>query len=105
MVYLHQVIVNGFRGADDVYILNLPGTAVSGQLIHCVHGVVPAYVYEVGYFIFSENINQMPILGIVLFRLGQLKAAGAQGGGRGLGQFIQVHCVIDIIQQIYDFFL
>ena len=68
--------------ADDFYILNLLGTAVPGQLIHCVHGVIPAYVYEIGDVILPENINQNPVLGSVLFRLCQLIAAGTQGGGR-----------------------
>ena len=105
VVNFHQIVVNGLWRADDFYILNLLGTAVPGQLIHCVHGVIPAYVYEIGDVIFPENINQNPVLGSILFRPGQLEAAGTQGGGRGLGQFVQVHCVIDMIQQIYYFFL
>ena len=105
MVNLHQIIVDGLWRSDDFYIFNLLGTAVSGQLIHCVHGVIPAYVNEIGDFIFPENINQNPVLGGIIFRPGQLEAAGTQGSGRGLGQFVQVHCVIDIIQQIYYFFL
>ena len=70
VVNLHQVVVNGLWRSDDFYILKLLGTAVPGQLIHCVHGVIPAYVYEIGDIVFPKNINQNPVLGSVLFRPG-----------------------------------
>ena len=79
-----QVIVDGLRNTDDPQLV--PGLA--GQLVDLVagiHGVVAAIVKEIADV---ELLEALQHRGIV--RVGELPPAGAQGGGGGAGEQVQL---------------
>ena len=75
-----QVVVHGFGNADDLDIQAF----LLGQLtdlVAGVHGVVAAVVEEAADVEFFQRLNDRGIV-----RVRQLPAAGADGGGGGVGQ-------------------
>ena len=95
MIRHRQVVVNGLGDSDHPQLI----AALGGQLIDLiagVHGIVAAVIEEITDVEPLEAFQHRRIV-----RIRQLAAAGAQGGGWGLGQQGQVFPVhLTKIQQI-----
>ena len=88
-----QVVVDGLGHAHDAaliaHLLHILGDLVAG-----VHGVVAAVVEEVAHIVLLKNLQNALIIGIVHIGVGQLIAAGAQGGGGGVLEQVQLRGVL-----------
>ena len=60
------------------------------DLVAGVHGVVAAVVEEVADVVLLEDLKDALIIGVVLVGVGHLVAAGAEGGGGGVLQQLQL---------------
>ena len=89
MVGAEQVVVNGLGHTHDAalvaHLLHILGNFVAG-----VHGVVAAVVEEVAHIVFFENLQDTLVVGVVLVGVRNLIAAGAQLGGGGVEQQLQL---------------
>ena len=102
-----QVVVDGLGHPDDVagvaHLLHVLADLVAG-----VHGVVAAVVEEVAHVVLLEDLQDAAVVGVVLVRVGQLIPAGAQGGGGGvleqiqLGRVLLAHVVQFVSQHPFD---
>ena len=102
-----QVVVDGLGHPDDVagvaHLLHVLADLVAG-----VHGVVAAVVEEVAHVVLLEDLQDAAVVGVVLVRVGQLIPAGAQGGGGGvleqiqLGRVLLAHVVQFVGQHPFD---
>ena len=102
-----EVIVNGLGHADDAARI-AHGLHVLGDFVACVHGVVAAVVEEIAHIILAENFENTAVVGVILAGISQLVAAGAQRGGRGVPQQLQLpgillpHIVQPVLQDALD---
>ena len=79
-----QVIINGLGDSDDPQLV----AGLAGQLIDLVagvHGIVAAVVEEVADVELLEALQHRRVV-----RVGELPPAGAQSGGGGAGQQVQL---------------
>ena len=107
MVGAVQIVVNGFGHAHDAaliaYLLHILGDLVAG-----VHRVVATVIEEVADIVLLKDLQDALIIGVIHVGIGQLIAAGAQGGRGSELQKIQLcgvllsHIVQLVLQHTLD---
>ena len=107
MVGAEEVIVDGLGDAHDAALVaNL--LHILGDLVAGVHGVVSAVVAEIADIVLLEDLKNALVIGVVLVRILDLVAAGAERGGRRVGQAIEfcavflVHAQQLVVQNALD---
>ena len=107
VVGAEQVIVDGLGDAHDAALVaNL--LHILGDLVAGVHGVVSAVVAEIADIVLLEDLKNALVIGVVLVRVLDLIAAGAERGGRRVGQAIEfcavflVHAQQFVVQNALD---
>ena len=94
-----EVVVDRLGHAEEA--LRLAGEQrVVGELLDGVHRVVAADVDEALDVELVENVEDLDVDVLILVDGGQLVAAGAQEGGRGALEDLDVQLVLDIVGQI-----
>ena len=83
VVGAEQVVVDGLGDAHDPTFPSGPAH-VAAHLLTGVHAVVAAVIEEIADVVFLEDFQDAPIILLVLVRVRQLVAAGAQGRGGGV---------------------
>ena len=84
-----QVVIDGLGHAHDpALIADL--VHILGNFVAGVHGVVAAVVEEVTDVVLLEDLQDALIIGVVHIGIGDLIAAGAQGGRRGVEHMLQL---------------
>ena len=102
-----QVVVNGLGNAHDAALPAGFGH-IAADLVAGVHGIVSAVVEEVTNVVFFEDFQNPAVIGIVLVRIGNFVAAGAQLGRGGMQQQLQFlrillsHVVQLVVQHALD---
>ena len=92
VVGAEQVIVDGLGDAHDAALVaNL--LHILGDLVAGVHGVVSAVVAEIADIVLLEDLKNALVIGVVLVRVLELIAAGAERGGRGVGKTVKLGTV------------
>ncbi len=89
MVGAGQVVVDGLGDAHDAALVAHP-VHILGDFVAGVHGVVAAVVEEIADVVLLEDFQNALIVGVVHIRVGDLVPAGAQGGGGGIEQVLQL---------------
>ena len=93
VVRAEQVVVDGLGHAHDAaliaHLLHILADFVAG-----VHGVVAAVVEEVAHIVLLEDLQNALVVGVVRVGVRDLVAAGAQGGGGGVEQQLQLGGVL-----------
>ena len=85
VVGAEEVVVDGLGDAHDAALVaNL--LHILGDLVAGVHGVVAAVVAEIADVVLLEDLKDALVIGVVLVRVLDLVAAGAERGGRGVGK-------------------
>ena len=84
-----QVVVDGLGHAHDPALIAHLGH-VLGDLVAGVHGVVAAVIEEVAHIVLLENLQDPLVVGVVHIGIGNLVAAGAQGGGGSVEHVLQL---------------
>ena len=84
-----QVVVDGLGHAHHAALI-ADLLHVLADLVAGVHGVVAAVVEEIAHIILAENLENTAVVGVILAGISQLVAAGAQRGGRGVPQQLQL---------------
>ncbi len=107
MVGAKEVVVNSLGHTHDAaliaHLLHILGDLVAG-----VHGVVAAVVEEVTHVVLLENLQNALVVSVVHVGIGNLIAAGAQFGGRGVEQQLQLlgvllaHVIELVVQHALD---
>ena len=107
MVGAEKVVVDGLGNAEDpalvAHLLHIAADLVAG-----VHGIVAAVVEEIADVIFLEDLQDALEIGVVGLGVGDLVAAGAQSGGRGvqqqfqLGRIFLVHNHQAVVENAHD---
>ena len=89
MIGTGQVVVDGLGHAHDpALIADL--VHILGNFVAGVHGVVAAVVEEVTDVVLLEDLQDALIIGVVHIGIGDLIAAGAQSGRRGVEHMLQL---------------
>ena len=107
VVGAEQVVVNGLGNAHDPAVVT-NGLHITADLVAGIHGIVAAVVEEVSHIIFLENLKNPLIVRVILLRICNFVAAGAQLGRGGVQQQLQlsrvflVHDVQLVIQNAAD---
>ena len=89
VIRAEQVVVDGLGNAHDPAFV-AHGLHILIDLVAGVHGVVAAVIEEVADVMLLEHLQDAAIVGIVHLGIGDLIAAGAQGGGGGVFQKTQL---------------
>ena len=84
-----EVVVDGLRHADDAALIADLGH-ITADLGAGVHGVVAADVEEVADVVLFKDLKDALIVLVVVGRIGDLVAAGAEGGGRRIEQALKL---------------
>ncbi len=90
-----EVVVDGLGNAHDA--------AVVADLLHIfrdlvagIHGVVAAVVAEITHVVLLEDLKDALVVGVVDVGIGNLVAAGAERGGGGIGQAVEL-CAVFLV--------
>ena len=92
VVGAEQVIVDGLGDAHDAALV-ADLLHILGDLVAGVHGVVSAVVAEIADIVLLEDLKNALVIGVVLVRVLDLVAAGAERGGRGVGKTVKLGTV------------
>ena len=92
VVGAEQVVVDGLGHAHDAALV-ADLVHILGDLVAGVHGVVAAVIAEITDVIFLEDLKDALVVGVVDIGIGDLVAAGAERGRRGIGQAVKLGTV------------
>ena len=103
MVGNHKVVIYSFRNSDNTHLI----IVICGELRelrHGIHRVVTAYVEEISYIVFFENLDKALVgLGLNVGRL-HLLPAGAESSCRSLLEYTEVVLIGETLGEIYKIF-
>ena len=95
MVGAEKVVVNGLGNAHDAAVV-ADLLHILGDLVAGIHGVVAAVVAEITHVVLLEDLKDALVVGVVDVGIGNLVAAGAERGGGGIGQTVEL-CAVFLV--------
>ena len=107
VVGTEEVVVDGLGDTHDAALV-ADLLHILGDLVAGIHGVVAAVVAEIADVVLLEDLKNALVIGIVLIRVLDLVAAGAERGGRRVGQAVKlgtvflVHAQQFVVQNALD---